>query len=171
VYPDIVGRHERGKARSEPGVVATVNAIVAQKHGRAVREAFGADGAQLQRMSVSCVILLLSVFDCSSQAAQGDAGLVQAHTLGSVLLFHGHMLWMCYQNWAAYEVLCVLQGLSQGQQPHWAGAQGGDAGPDGAAGPGAAVTLVRALHKPDRHAGQRCTHGVLSLEVDYFCTL
>ena len=55
VYPDIIGRHERSRARSEAGAVPTVNAIVAQKHGRAVREAFGADGAQLRGMSVSCV--------------------------------------------------------------------------------------------------------------------
>jgi hypothetical protein len=55
VYPDIIGRHERSRARSEAGAVPTVNAIVAQKHGRAVRDAFGADGAQLRGMSVSCV--------------------------------------------------------------------------------------------------------------------
>lgn len=56
VYPDIIGRHECSRGRSEPGTVPTVNAIVAQKHSRAMREAFGVDGAQLQRMSVSCVI-------------------------------------------------------------------------------------------------------------------
>ena len=56
VWPDIIGRHERSRARSEAGAVPTVNAIVAQKHGRAVREAFGADGAQLRGMSVSCVL-------------------------------------------------------------------------------------------------------------------
>lgn len=65
VYPDIIGRHERSRARSEPGSVPTVNAIVAQKHGRAVREAFGADGAQLLRMSVLCVLFHICCQACS----------------------------------------------------------------------------------------------------------
>lgn len=33
------------------GAAATVNAIVAQKHGKAVRDSFGADGDKLQHMS------------------------------------------------------------------------------------------------------------------------
>lgn len=57
MYPDIIGRHERSRARGDGGaggpVTATVNAVVAQKHGRAVRDAFGADGARLRSMSAS----------------------------------------------------------------------------------------------------------------------
>lgn len=49
VYPDMIGSHEpdAGSRGGGGGRAPTLNAKVAAKCGRAVREAFGADGAKL----------------------------------------------------------------------------------------------------------------------------